>query len=59
MNKILTNYEENQNEITIDGENKYYENVIKVETVVDKKRIDCLRRKGYNFVEKINEKFLK
>lgn len=45
--------------ITIDGENKYYENVIKVETVVDKKRINCLRRKGYNFVEKINEKFLK
>ena len=30
--------------ITIDGENKYYENVIKVETVVDKKRINCLRR---------------
>ena len=45
--------------ITIDGENKYYENVIKVETVVDKKRINCLRRKGYNFVEIINEKFLK
>lgn len=45
--------------ITIDGENKYYENVIKIETVVDKKRINCLRRKGYNFVEKINEKFLK
>lgn len=45
--------------ITIDGENKCYENVIKVETVVDKKRINCLRRKGYNFVEKINEKFLK
>ena len=45
--------------ITVDGENKYYENVIRVETVVDKKRINCLRRKGYNFVEKINEKFLK
>lgn len=45
--------------ITIDGENKYYDNVIRVETVVDKKRINCLRRKGYNFVAKINEKFLK
>ena len=45
--------------ITVDGENKYYENVVRVETVVDKKRINCLRRKGYNFVEKINEKFLK
>lgn len=45
--------------ITIDGENKYYDNVLYVETVVDKKRINCLRRKDYNFVEKINEKFLK
>ena len=45
--------------ITIDGENKFYDNVLCVETVVDKKRINCLRRKGYNFVQKINEKFLK
>ena len=45
--------------ITIDGENKYYDNVLCVETVVDKKRINCLRRKDYNFIEKINEKFLK
>lgn len=60
-NKVISLFPQRNRDllITIDGENKYYENVIKVETVVDKKRINCLRRKGYNFVEKINEKFLK
>lgn len=45
--------------ITVDGENNFYSDVDKVETVVDKKRIKCLRRKDYDFSKKINEKFLK
>lgn len=44
--------------ITIDGENNAYKNVEKIETYVNKKRINCLRLENYNFFEKINEKFL-
>ncbi len=45
--------------ITVDGENNVYKDANKIETVVDKKRIKCLRRKDYDFSKKINEKFLK
>lgn len=45
--------------INIDGENKCYEGVLYIETVVNKKRIKCLRRKDYDFSKKINEKFLR
>lgn len=45
--------------ITIDGENNIYTDVSKIETVVKQKTIKCLRNKDYNFVKKINEKFLK
>lgn len=45
--------------ITIDGENNVYDNVLKIETSVKEKRIKVLRTIDYNFVEKINEKFLK
>lgn len=45
--------------VTIDGENRYYYNVICVETVVNKKRINCIRRNDYDFSKKINDKFLK
>ena len=45
--------------ITIDGENNIYDNVYKIETIVSKKRISCIRLKNYNFINIINEKFLK
>lgn len=45
--------------VTIDGENIFYENVDKIETVVKDKRIKCLREENYNFIDKVNEKFLK
>lgn len=45
--------------ITIDGENKTYYNVEKIETIVSRKRIKCLRMKDYNFTNIINEKLLK
>lgn len=44
--------------VTIDGDNNVYNNVEKIETFVNKKRINCLRLENYNFFEKINEKFL-
>lgn len=60
-NKVITLIPKRSNDllITIDGENKYYDNVIDVKTVVNKKRINCLRRKDYDFSKKINDKFLK
>ena len=45
--------------LTIDGENNIYENVLKIETSVKEKRIKILRIKEYNFIKKIEEKFLK
>ena len=44
--------------VTIDGENKIYNNVENIETKIDNKKIKCLRLSHYNFPEKINEKLL-
>lgn len=45
--------------ITIDGENKVYNNVSYIQTSVEDKKIKCLRNLDYDFSLKINEKFLK
>lgn len=45
--------------ISVDGENNVYTDVVKIETIVRHKTIKCLRNKDYNFITKINEKFLK
>ncbi len=45
--------------VTIDGENNIYNDVFKIETIVSKKRIKCLRMNTYNFIDIVNEKFLK
>ena len=45
--------------VTIDGENNIYNNVLKIETIVSRKRIKCLRLNNYKFINIINEKFLK
>lgn len=61
-NKVITfvpNENKNNLLITVDGENNIYDNVLKVETYVNKKRINCFRNKDYDFAKKINEKFLK
>ena len=44
--------------VTVDGENKYYENVDKIDTILSDKTIMCYHNKDYNFVKKINDKFL-
>lgn len=45
--------------VTVDGENIFYENVDSIEMIVDNKTIKCLRENNYNFIDKVNEKFLK
>lgn len=45
--------------ITFDGTNKKYENVEKIECYVKNKKIKFLRMKNYNFINIVNEKFLK
>ena len=44
--------------VTIDGENKFYNNVDNITTKIDDKKIKCLRLSHYNFPQKINEKLL-
>ncbi len=44
--------------VTIDGENNFYDNVDKIETIVSKKKISCIRMNDYNFINIINDKFL-
>lgn len=61
-NKLITlipNKDKRNILITIDGENNVYDNVTKIETIVSKKRINCLRLNDYNFINIVNEKFLK
>lgn len=45
--------------VTFDGTNKRYENVKKIECFVKNKKIKFLRMKEYNFINIVNEKFLK
>ena len=44
--------------VTIDGENKKYTDVIRIETLVRDKKIKCIRTENYNYTRIINEKFL-
>jgi len=44
--------------VTIDGENKIYDNVKSIVTKIGDKKIKCLRLSHYNFPQKINEKLL-
>ena len=45
--------------ITVDGENNVYDRVIKIETIVSKKKIKCIRMNDYNFIDIVNDKFLR
>ena len=56
---IIPKEDKNNLIVTIDGENNVYNNISKIETIVSKKRIKCLRLNSYKFINIINEKFLK
>ena len=45
--------------ITIDGDNNFYKNVEYVTSTISTRKIQILRTKEYNFIKKINDKFLK
>lgn len=45
--------------ITVDGDNNFYKNVDYVSSKVSGREIQILRMKNYNFIKKINDKFLK
>lgn len=45
--------------ITIDGDNKFYNSVTKIKTFMDQKSIKVIRKEDYNFIQKINDKFIK
>ena len=44
--------------VTIDGDNKYFNDVDYITTSIEDKKIKMLRFSHYNFAQKINEKFL-
>ena len=44
--------------VTVDGENKVYDNVSKIECYVKNKKIKFLRMKEYNYINIVNDKFL-
>lgn len=54
---IIPNSENHNLLITVDGENRYYNDVLKIEVVVNKK-IKLIRMNEYDYTKKINEKFL-
>ncbi len=45
--------------LTIDGSNYSYSNVLSVSTTINDKVIKIIRKNDYNFIKKVNEKFLK
>ena len=45
--------------MTIDGKNISYNEVLKMETVINNSSIKIIRKNDYNFITKINDKFLK
>lgn len=45
--------------VTVDGENIFYEGVKTIRTFVKNKYIKCFREQDYNFISKVNDKFLK
>ena len=45
--------------ITIDGDNNEYNNVEEIKIKIEDRRIQVYRKKDYNFIKKINNKFLK
>ena len=56
---LIPTEKENNYVITIDGDNHYYQNILKVNIVIRNKTIRVIRKKDYNFIKKVNDKFLK
>lgn len=57
--KLVPKKEYNNLIITVDGDNNLYKGVHSIETVINNRTINVIRMDDYNFVKKINDKFLK
>lgn len=60
--RIISIYPKNRTKnviITVDGENNIYDNIYKVETSANKRKIKCMRMREYDYTKKIREKFTK
>lgn len=55
---LPTEKEKNDIFLMVDGVNKEFDNVIKIETKVGRKTIRCLRMNDYHFIKIVNEKIL-
>lgn len=55
---IIPRHNDNDILLTIDGKNVFYNDVLSIKTVI-KDCIKIIRKKDYNFIKKINDKFLK
>ena len=61
-NKIITiepNTNDNNLLITVDGKNTFLNEVEKIKIVINNKTINIIRKKDYDFIKKVNEKFIK
>ena len=45
--------------ITIDGDNHHYNNLLDIRISIGDRKIRLIRKKDYNFIQKVNDKFLK
>lgn len=55
---LIPNKNQNNLIVTIDGVNKTIANVIKIETKIADKRIQCIRMNDFHFIKVINQKIL-
>lgn len=56
---IEPNTNDNNLLITIDGKNLFLNDVEKIKIVINDKSINIIRKTDYNFIKKVNEKFIK
>ena len=45
--------------VTVDGDNHFLSNILSIDVFMDSKVIKVIRKSDYNFIHKINDKFLK
>lgn len=60
-NKVITflpSKENNKLFIQVDGVNKVFDNVVKIETTIGKKVIKCIRMNDFHFIKVINSKII-
>ena len=57
--RIIPTKKESNYLVIVDGDNTFYNHVESIKTSICHKTIKLIRKKDYNFIQKINDKFLK